>query len=66
MLAICVLSSSALAIAAALHFALAAKTIQWIDLDGHLDLLDDPTAAALNLHEGLLTPGLGPGLGVQL
>jgi L-alanine-DL-glutamate epimerase-like enolase superfamily enzyme len=53
----------ALLIAAGLGLALSSPNVRYGDLDGHLNLVDDPTAAGFRLEDGWLIAQDRPGLG---
>jgi L-alanine-DL-glutamate epimerase-like enolase superfamily enzyme len=53
----------AILIAAGLSFALSSPNVKYGDLDGHLDLVDDPSIPGFQLHNGWLIASEVPGLG---
>jgi L-Ala-D/L-Glu epimerase len=58
------MDESRASIAAAAHFAAAAESVRWIDLDGHFDLDGDPFTGGVDLVDGELVLRDTPGLGV--
>jgi L-alanine-DL-glutamate epimerase-like enolase superfamily enzyme len=56
----------ALLIAAGLGLALSSPNVRYGDLDGHFDLLDDPTTPGFRLEEGWLIAQDVPGLGCRV
>jgi L-alanine-DL-glutamate epimerase-like enolase superfamily enzyme len=60
------LNEPALLIAAGLGFALSSPNVRYGDLDGHFDLIDDPTVPGFRFEEGWLIATDVPGLGCQV
>ncbi|HLE53294.1 MAG TPA: enolase C-terminal domain-like protein [Anaerolineales bacterium] len=56
----------ALLISAGLSFALSSPNVRYGDLDGHLDLLNDPSVAGFSLQDGWLVASDTPGLGCKV
>lgn len=56
----------ALLIAAGLSFALSSPNVRYADLDGYLELVDDPCLPGFHLQDGWLTASEVPGLGCSV
>ena len=56
----------ALLISAGLSFALSSPNVRYGDLDGHLDLLNDPSVQGFTLQDGWLVASDEPGLGCKV
>lgn len=59
------IDESALGISAGLHFALSRPNVQYADLDGHLDFINDPFSDLFDLENGWLRPSNRAGLGLN-
>jgi L-alanine-DL-glutamate epimerase-like enolase superfamily enzyme len=60
------LNEPALLIAAGLAFALSSPNVAYGDLDGHFDLVNDPTVAGFRFEEGWLVASDVPGIGCRV
>jgi L-alanine-DL-glutamate epimerase-like enolase superfamily enzyme len=56
----------ALLIAAGLSLALSSPNVHYGDLDGHLDLVNDPSTPGFRLEDGWLVAADVPGLGCSV
>jgi len=57
---------SRISIAAALHFSMAMPGVRYIDLDGHMDLAEDPASGGFEISDGLMQLNDATGLGVSV
>ena len=58
------LDECSLGIAAGLHFCLSKPNLQFADLDGHIDMINDPYENLFKIAKGRMTPNGKPGIGI--